>query len=54
MSSKDIASHIPMFVGQDFHTWLEKMMDYLGSQRLLGYALGQRQRPVAANVAQPT
>jgi hypothetical protein len=54
MSSKDIASHIPMFVSQDFHTWLEKMMDYLGSQRLLGYALGQHQRPVAANVAQPT
>jgi hypothetical protein len=54
MSSKDIASHIPMFVGQDFHTWLEKMMDYLGSQRLLGYALGQRQRPVAAIAAQPT
>jgi hypothetical protein len=54
MSSKDIALHIPMFVGQDFHTWLEKMTDYLGSQRLLGYALGQRQRPVAANVAQPT
>jgi gag-polypeptide of LTR copia-type len=30
------------------------MTDYLGAQRLLGYALGQRQRPVAANVAQPT
>ena len=29
-------------------------MDYLGSQRLLGYALGQDQRPVAANTAQPT
>ena len=29
-------------------------MDYLGSQKLLGYALGQRTRPVAANVAQPT
>jgi hypothetical protein len=54
MSSKDIASHVPMFVGQDFRTWLEKMTDYLGSQRLLSYALGQRQRPVAANVAQPT
>jgi hypothetical protein len=54
MSSKDIASHVPMFVSQDFHTWLEKMMDYLGSQRLLGYVLGQCQRPVAANVAQPT
>jgi hypothetical protein len=43
MSSKDIALHIPMFVGQDFRTWLEKMTDYLGSQRLLGYALGQHQ-----------
>jgi hypothetical protein len=30
------------------------MMDYLGAQRLLGYVLGQHQRPVAANVAQPT
>jgi hypothetical protein len=39
MSSKDIATHVPMFVGQDFCTWLEKMMDYLGSQRLLGYVL---------------
>jgi gag-polypeptide of LTR copia-type len=54
MSSKDIASHIPMFVGQDFRFWKESMMDYLGAQRLLGYALGQRQRPVAAIVAQPT
>jgi gag-polypeptide of LTR copia-type len=54
MSSKDIASHIPMFIGQDFRFWKEKMTDYLGSQRLLGYALGQCQRPVTANVAQPT
>jgi hypothetical protein len=54
MSSKDITLHVPMFVGQDFCTWLEKMMDYLGSQRLLGYALGQRQRPVAAIAVQPT
>jgi hypothetical protein len=54
MSSKDIASHVPIFIGQDFRFWKEKMTDYLGSQRLLGYALGQCQRPVAANVAQPT
>jgi gag-polypeptide of LTR copia-type len=54
MSSKDIAFHIPMFVGQDFRFWKESMTDYLGAQRLLGYALGQRQRPVAADVAQPT
>jgi hypothetical protein len=39
MSSKDIASHIPLFVSQDFHTWVKRMMDYLGSQRLLGYVL---------------
>jgi hypothetical protein len=52
MSSRDIASHVPMFVGQDFRFWKEHVMDYLGAQRLLGYALGQRQRPVAANVAQ--
>jgi gag-polypeptide of LTR copia-type len=54
MSSKDIASHVPMFVGQDFRFWKESMTDYLGAQRLLGYALGQRQRPVAANAAQLT
>jgi hypothetical protein len=54
MSSKDIASHVPMFVGQDFRFWKESMMDYLGAQRLLGYALGQRQRPVAAIAVQPT
>jgi hypothetical protein len=54
MSSKDIALHVPMFVGQDFRFWKESMTDYLDAQRLLGYALGQRQSPVAANVAQPT
>jgi hypothetical protein len=54
MSSKDIALHIPLFIGQDFWFWKEKMEDYLGAQRLLGYALFQRQRPVAANAAQPT
>jgi hypothetical protein len=54
MSSKDITLHIPLFISQDFQFWKEKMEDYFGAQRLLGYALGQRQRPVAANVAQPT
>jgi hypothetical protein len=54
MSSKDIASHVPMFIGQDFRFWKESMTDYLGAQRLLGYALGQCQRPVTANTAQPT
>jgi hypothetical protein len=54
MSSKDIALHVPMFIGQDFRFWKEHMTDYLGAQRLLGYALGQHQRPVAANAAQPT
>jgi gag-polypeptide of LTR copia-type len=54
MSSKDIASHVPMFIGQDFRFWKEAMTDYLGAQRLLGYTLGQRQRPVTANVVQPT
>ena len=29
-------------------------MDYLGSQRLLGFALGQRQQPVPAAAGQPT
>jgi hypothetical protein len=54
MSSKYIASHIPVFIGQDFWSWKEQMTDYLGAQRLLGYVLGQHQRPVTANVTQPT
>jgi hypothetical protein len=54
MSFKDIALHVPIFIGQDFRSWKEMMLDYLGAQRLLGYVLGQRQRPVAANVVQPT
>jgi hypothetical protein len=54
MSSKDIASHIPVFIGQNFRSWVEKMTDYLGSQWLLGYVLGQHQRPVSAIAAQPT
>ena len=54
MSSKDVTSLVPIFVGQDFRSWKKKMSDYLGSQKLLGYVLGQHQRPVAANVAQPT
>jgi hypothetical protein len=54
MSSKDIALHVPMFTSQDFRFWKESMTDYLGAQRLLGYALGQHQRPVAAIAAQPT
>jgi hypothetical protein len=54
MSSKDIASHVPVFINQDFWFWKEKMENYLGTQRLLGYALSQCQRPVAAIAAQPT
>jgi hypothetical protein len=54
MSSKDIALHVPIFIGQDFRFWKEKMEDYLGAQRLLGYALGQHQKPVTANVVQLT
>jgi hypothetical protein len=54
MSPKDITLHVPMFVSQDFRFWKGSMMDYLNAQRLLGYALGQHQRPVTANVAQPT
>jgi hypothetical protein len=53
MSSKDITLHVPLFIGQDFRFWKEKMEDYLGAQRLLGYVLGQCQRPVAAIAAQP-
>jgi hypothetical protein len=54
MSFKDIASHVSVFICQDFRSWKEQMTDYLGAQRLLGYVLGQHQRPVTANVAQPT
>jgi hypothetical protein len=51
MSSKDIASHVPSFISQDFWFWKEKMEDYPNAQRLLGYALGQHQRLVTANAA---
>jgi hypothetical protein len=54
MSSKDIALHVPIFIGQDVRFWKEKMTDCLGAQRLLGYALGQHQQSVAANVVQST
>ena len=54
MSSKDVAQLVPIFVSQDFRSWKEKMMDYLGSQKLLGFVLGQRQRPVPAAAGQPT
>jgi hypothetical protein len=54
MSFKDITLHVPLFISQDFRFWKEKMEDYLNAQRLLGYVLGQCQRPVAANTAQPT
>jgi hypothetical protein len=53
-SLKDITLFIPVFIGQHFRFWKEKMEDYHGAQRLLGYVLGQCQRPVAAIVAQPT
>jgi hypothetical protein len=53
-ASKEITLLVFVFVGQDFRSWLEKMLDYLGSQRLLGYVLGQHQKPATANVAQPT
>ena len=43
MSSKEVAQLIPIFVGQDFRSWKEKMTDYLGSQKLLRFVLGQRQ-----------
>ena len=54
MSSKDVAQLVPVFTGQDFRSWKEKMMDYLGSQRLLGFVLGQHQQPVPAATGQPT
>ena len=54
MSSKEVAQLVPVFVGQDFRSWKEKMMDYLGSQKLLGFALGQHQWPAPAAAGQPT
>jgi hypothetical protein len=49
-----LQTHIPIFISQDFRFWKEKIEDCLGAQRLLGYVLDQRQRPVAASMAQPT
>ena len=50
-SSKEISSLIPTFNGQDFRSWKEKMTDFLGSQRMLGYVSGARPRPVPADAA---
>ena len=54
MSSKDVAQLIPLFNGADYHAWKERMGDFLGSQRLLGFVNGDKVPPVAADPANPT
>src|SRR5271169_5321339 len=54
MSSKEISSLVAVFNGQDFRTWQQKMRDYLGSQKLWGFAAGTRIRPSPADPAAPT
>jgi hypothetical protein len=53
-SSKEISSLVPIFNGQDFRSWQQKMRDYLGSQKLWGYAAGTRGRPSPAVAGAPT
>ena len=54
MSSKDVASLVPMFNGAEYHAWKEQMGDFLGSQRMLGFINGDRPRPVPADPANVT
>ena len=54
MSSKDVAQLVPLFNGADYHAWKERMGDFLGSQRLLGFVNGDKVPPVAADPANPT
>src|SRR5271154_3837660 len=51
MSSKDISNLVPVFNSQDFRAWQQKMKDYLGSQKLWGFAAGTRVIPTPANPA---
>ena len=53
-SSKEVSSLVPVFNGQDFRSWQQKMRDYLGSQKLWGYAAGTCVRPSPANAGAPT
>ena len=53
-SSKEVSSLVPIFDGQDFRSWQQKMRDYLGSQKLWGYAAGTRVRPSPATTGAPT
>ena len=54
MSSKDVAQLVPLFNSADYHAWKERMGDFLGSQRMLGFINGNWPRPQAANPANPT
>ena len=53
-SSKEVSSLVPVFNGQDLRSWQQKMRDYLGSQKLWGYAAGTRGRPSPAAAGAPT
>ena len=54
MSSKDVTQLAPLFNGADYRTWKERMGDFLGSQRMLGFINGNQPRPQAADAANPT
>ena len=53
MSSKEIGQLVPLFNGAEYHTWKERMTNFLGSQHLLGYVTGAHPCPVEAAAGQP-
>ena len=53
MSSKEVAQLVPLFNSADYHAWKERMGDFLGSQRMLGFINGNWPRPLAAYPANP-
>ena len=54
MSSKEIGQLVPHFNSAEYHAWKERMTNFLGSQRLLGYVTGACPCPVEAAAGQPT
>ena len=45
---------VPLFNSVDYCAWKERMGDFLGSQRMLGFVNGNQPAPVAADPANPT
>ena len=52
-SSKEINTLVPLFNGAEYRTWKERMIDFLGSQCMMGYVTGACPCPVEAAPGQP-